>query len=225
MSAIDPVLLNIAAQIVRLGDVVWDIGANVGLFSFAAAAMAGPRGKVFSFEPDAWLVQLLRNSARDQTASIAPVTVIPVAVASDISLRTFLIARRSRAANALLGYGSKQADAVDEQQTVPAYSVDWLLERLPAPNVLKIDVEGAEVEVLAQQKELFTAARPLIFCEVSAENSPEITRILKAADYRLYDARLTGYRATDTATWNTLAVPADKLSIYSALDRDSQHCR
>ena len=66
MNDVDPVLMNLVKEFVRPGSVVWDIGANVGLFTFAAASLAGPGGQVMAMEPDAWLVQLLRRSAKLQ---------------------------------------------------------------------------------------------------------------------------------------------------------------
>lgn len=36
---------------IRPGDVVWDVGANVGLYSRAFSDIAGPSGKVFAYEP------------------------------------------------------------------------------------------------------------------------------------------------------------------------------
>ena len=45
LDRVDPMLLRCAGELVSEGDVVWDAGANVGLFSFAAAARAGPSGR------------------------------------------------------------------------------------------------------------------------------------------------------------------------------------
>src|SRR5437870_1265436 len=56
MSNVDPALLQLVSEFVAADHVVWDVGANVGLFSFAAAFQAGPRGLVVSVEPDVWLV-------------------------------------------------------------------------------------------------------------------------------------------------------------------------
>ena len=58
----DPWLLNMARQFIRPNDRVWDVGANVGLFAFAASYTAG---QVLAVEPDAVLVNLLRRTARN----------------------------------------------------------------------------------------------------------------------------------------------------------------
>src|SRR5579859_3877308 len=70
MAQVDPPLLRLAAEVVRRGDTVWDIGANMGLFSFAAAVLAGPEGRVLAVEPDTDLVGLLRRSATAVTGGI-----------------------------------------------------------------------------------------------------------------------------------------------------------
>lgn len=66
-----PDLLRLVSDYVRPGSVVWDIGANLGLFTFAAAATAGLGGSVLAVEPDPWLVNLLtvldRSGGTDPT--------------------------------------------------------------------------------------------------------------------------------------------------------------
>jgi FkbM family methyltransferase len=133
MSQIDPSLLRNVNELVRPSDVVWDIGANVGLFTFSAAVRAQASGHVVAFEPDLWLVSLLRRSQTLQPASSAPMTIVPVAVASHVALRKFQIAARSRAMNSLSGYGLSQTGGTLEEQTVPAFDLDWLLASLPPP--------------------------------------------------------------------------------------------
>ena len=208
MDRIDPSLCALAAEFAKPGNVVWDVGANVGLFTFSAAHHAGPEGRVIAFEPDSWLVQLLRRSVSVQPSSSSPVDVVPVAVAHECDLRTFNLSSRSRATNALSGYGSTDAGGIRETQTVPVVSLDWCAKRRPLPDVIKIDVEGAELEVLTGARDLLQIRRPVILCEVSRRNSPEVTALLKDRGYRLYNADLAPQSRTELAEapWSTLAV-------------------
>lgn len=211
MSRIDPPLLRSAVELVRPNDVVWDIGANIGLFAFAAAGCAGQKGRVFAFEPDTFLVGCLRKSAVLQPVTSAPVTVISAAIASKISLRAFTIASRSRASNAMRGYGQTQMGVPSESQTVVAVNLDWLASQLPPPNVVKCDVEGAEVEVFTGQTKILSEIRPIIICEVATKTAAQMTRTLVASGYALYDGEkpLTVEGRTDRASWNTIAIPEE----------------
>ena len=78
-----------AFKLVKSDDVIWNIGANIGL---AAAVRSGKRGKAISFEHDVWLVELVRPTSAAQPAKNAPIGVVPVAVAPEVSLRGFSIA-------------------------------------------------------------------------------------------------------------------------------------
>jgi FkbM family methyltransferase len=213
-SRMDPPLLLAADKLVKTGDVIWDIGANIGLFSLAAAVRAGDRGEVIAFEPDTWLVQLLRRTSAAQPPRYASIKVVPAAVASEISLRQFSIAARSRASNALAEYGSSQMGGVQEQQLVATFNLDWLVTKLPRPNIVKIDVEGAELEVLRDQSYMLNEVRPVILCEVGSQCADQITRILTLASYRLLDGEraLKEENVITRATWSTVAIPEEKMN-------------
>lgn len=212
MSKVDPTLFRCVREIVRPGDVVWDIGANIGLFAFAAASISGSTGSVVAFEPDVWLVQLLRRSQTLQPPSSARIMVVPIAVASQVALRQFEIAVRSRASNALAGYGHSQTGGVAEVQMVPAFNLDWLLSGLPEPAVIKCDVEDAELEVFRDQVKIFSEIRPIVLCEVGEQSSAEITHLLLEHDYALFDGEISLIGASEIprATWNTVAVPRER---------------
>jgi FkbM family methyltransferase len=212
MARVDPALLRLAAEVVRPGDTVWDIGANLGLFSFAAAAMAGPRGHVLAVEPDTDLAGLLRRSAgRDaaRSARHAPVEVLPVAVAGDLSVGRFHIARRNRATSHLTGFGTPMTGGVRSTRLVPTLTLDWLAAHFPAPAVVKIDVEGAELAVLSGSAQLL-ATSPVVICEVSAQNSEAVSGLLARYGYTLYDGdREPAHRVpVHDAPFSTLALPS-----------------
>jgi FkbM family methyltransferase len=209
---VDPELFEWAAEFISAGDVVWDIGANVGLFAFAAAGRAGTRGRVVAVEADIWLANLLRRSAGQPSKTRAPVDVLPVAVSGAVDIATFNIAERGRAANYLAeARGSSQAGGVRETQQVISVTLDWLLERFPKPNVVKIDVEGAELQVLSQATKLLATARPVILCEVRDHNAKPVTDLLHSHGYRLYDLAAYERIPVKLATFNTLALPPKKV--------------
>jgi FkbM family methyltransferase len=203
---IDPVLTDFARAYIRPGHVVWDVGANVGLFTFAAAGLAGPAGRVVAIEADTWLVGNLRRAA-ERNAGRANVHVIPVAASDGVGVAQFHIARSNRATNYLAAAGgSSGTGGVRQVQDVPTLPLDALLEHYPAPDVLKIDVEGAEALVLAGASKVLSG-RPVVLAEVYSEHSEAIARMLTPLGYRFLDAA-TG-AATDLPSYNTIAVPVE----------------
>jgi FkbM family methyltransferase len=206
----DPILFQMARELVRPGDVIWDIGANVGLFTFAAANQAGRSGKVVAVEADMWLVTLLRrSSALSECTGNAPVTVLPAAISDSVGLSKFHIAKRARSSNHLENAGSTQSGGTRRTEHVLTISLDWLLERVPPPQAVKIDVEGAEHRVLAGATELLSKVRPRIWCEVDPSNAGEVTKILHAYDYEIFYANedASRRRPLPRAPWETLACP------------------
>lgn len=209
----DPFLLEMCATLIKRGDIVWDIGANVGLFSFSAAALSGPEGKVIAIEPDLFLSHLLQKSAKlikdDYSALAAKVDILPVAIADKVSLMEFNIAERGRATNFLVKATFASAREVRNTQSVVAVTLDWLLDFSPAPTIVKIDVECAEDMVLQGASKLLREIRPRILCEVTGGLRDVVGEIFLRNNYALYDAE-TDPGATKKllcAAFNTLAIP------------------
>jgi FkbM family methyltransferase len=185
MSDVDPPLLRLVADVVQPGDTVWDIGANVGLFSFAAAAAAGIAGRVLAVEPDTALAGLLRRSAALNQGAAA-VEVLPAAVSAEISVARFNVARRNKATSHLDGYGTTMAGGTRSTVLVPTVTLDWLAAHFPVPDVVKIDVEEAELDVLASGATVLGRI-PTVICEVAARNAAAVSDLLTAHGYLLYD--------------------------------------
>jgi FkbM family methyltransferase len=207
----DPVLFRLARELVQPGASVWDVGANVGLFAAAAAYCAGVSGAVLAIEADDWLAALLRRSAAERIPGQARLEVLSAAAASRCGSADFCLARRGRAANHLAAVpGSSQAGGIRAVQRVATVTLDSLLDRFRPPHLIKIDVEGAELECLLGAGELLRRLRPTLICEVSRTNADDVGRLLRDSGYVLYDAEQSPplRRPLASPPWNTLAIPA-----------------
>lgn len=208
----DVELLRLAREFVRPGFTVWDVGANQGIFTFAAAWLAGQAGAVVAIEPDVWLATLLSKScALNAHAARAPVTIVPLAASGVVGLSRLNIAKRARASNYLEGFGNNQTGGVRQSLPILTVTLDWLAEYLPAPQVIKIDVEGAELSVLRGAMKLLLAHRPALICETNAQNSVEAAGLLRALGFAIYDgeAKPDERLSLSACPWSTLALPAE----------------
>lgn len=129
---------------IRQGDVVWDVGANVGLYSRKFSDIAGPSGEVFAYEPSPANLQRL-NAA---VASLLNVTVIPVALGEHEGVVVL------EQGNDSLGATSRIVEKPDRESVrqveIQLSSGDHLISSgaVTMPNVIKIDTEGFELDVL-----------------------------------------------------------------------------
>jgi FkbM family methyltransferase len=164
----------VIAEKVRPGDVFYDLGANIGLFSLLAARAAGPTGKVFGFEPDVQIAKRLRgNAVRNGLSNI---TVVEVGVWSVSGILNFVTADSSSPDR---GVGRIQPDGSSATGT-PArcVSLDDFVRDTLAPQAIKCDVEGAELEVFRGAKNLLQTHRPWILCELHSRANDEAWREL-----------------------------------------------
>jgi FkbM family methyltransferase len=164
------------------GACIYDVGANVGFFSAFAARLAGPGGHVVAFEPVAAVAAIAHETA--QRSDLADrIDVRAQAVGADEgSVRMHVVARG--------GVWSHVADRHPHPETVATIDVpQTTLDAVVAagerpPDVIKLDVEGAEVAVLRGAAHVLAAHRPAIVCELHGTNA-EVADLLEDAGYAL----------------------------------------
>lgn len=209
----EPTLLSYIRRFIRPGMVVWDIGANMGAFTFPAAHATGG-GKMVAIEPDPFNQLLLH---RTQAANPdLDVTIIPAALSNKVGLADLQIAARGRAANSLRGadHGS-QMGGVRATYPVVTLTLDWLAEHQPAPDLIKCDAEGAEAWILQGGATLLCKRRPLLIMEVPSQNSDACTELLHERNYMLFSAE----RRIDPSeelrrighAWEIVAIPSERV--------------
>jgi FkbM family methyltransferase len=190
----EDVALGGLRRLIRPDDVVYDVGANLGLFTrFFVQAFGASR--VVAFEP-------MRGNLPDLHANIAlggiadRVRVFPVALAdheADELLQTDDVASGSAVLDSVT-----HGDACETRrnyrlpprtETVRVVPLDALVDRegLPPPNVMKIDVEGAEGMVLRGAARTIERHRPRLFVELhGVSTAREVLPMLDAWGYAVF---------------------------------------
>lgn len=172
----DQDLIELCTKFVSASSVVWDIGANCGVFCFSAAKAK----KIVAVEADPFLAFLLQQSV---VLNGLPVNIVPAAVWDQTGLAEFAIAKRGRASNYLVAAGGQtQTGGVRGQLIVPTITLDLLLDQFGPPTIVKIDVEGAEIQVLRGASRL-SKHKPIIYIEINDHTLVESHAILQAAGY------------------------------------------
>ena len=157
---------------VREGDIVYDIGADIGYVSLGMAKQVGPCGKVIAFEPvPENIARLLKNI---QINGLRNVRVLEYAVSDNRSRSTIRI---------------------PENFSTASLSIDELVEsgHIETPTFVKIDVEGAEGQVLAGMRKMLVGAQPILFLECSDAGREKTWDLLRQLGYKCHSA-ITGRR-------------------------------
>jgi FkbM family methyltransferase len=203
-------LFDIASRFVTTGCRVWDVGGNVGVFTFAAAHRAGAGGHVVVIEADPFLANLLQKTAALPANGDLNVDVLCAAAADREGVARFLVAARGRASSSLEQAGHRsQAGGTRYAQYVATVTLDGLLQHFPGPDLLKIDVEGAEAIVLAGAEQILARQRPVVYVEVGDEQAGAVTALLHRHGYALFDGDGRPDVEIDRCTFNTLAIPRE----------------
>jgi FkbM family methyltransferase len=142
------------------GDVFWDIGANVGWFSLAAARKLGRFGLVHAFEPHPELAIRIRKSAR--LNRIKNIFIHSVALGASNGPGTLVL--RDGAKN--LGSWTLGTEVTDEPRVQVSIRRIDDLKFWRAPTIVKIDVEGAEPLVVRGAERVLSRTKPIVVCEI-----------------------------------------------------------
>jgi FkbM family methyltransferase len=181
----------------RPGDVALDCGANLGLFTTMMAERVTSIGAVHAFEPSPGARTDLERVLR--LNQLTWVIVNPCAVADECGEATFCDVTETdvrREASHLQASDRAvfTASLAHHEVRVPVTTLDhYVAERDIRPRLIKIDVEGAEFEVLEGGRSCIRDCRPLLVIEIHADASgkfdhPRLRRYLDEYDYR-YDCQ------------------------------------
>jgi FkbM family methyltransferase len=147
----------------RPGATFFDIGANVGFVTILASRLVGPAGRVIAFEPVPENAAAIRENLRLNGIDWAEVHEAAVgASAGHAKLIVSDVSAFSRLATVNVPTGARG------QIDVKVTSVDEFLAEgaAPPPDLVKVDVEGAELEVIDGMRQTLARHQPAVLCEV-----------------------------------------------------------
>jgi FkbM family methyltransferase len=164
------------------GGVLYDVGAHIGIVSLYAAKLVGPTGTVFAFEADPENAKRIEaNVRRNNLDSIS--TECRAAWHSNGHVRFQRASEHSSRNQG--GVWTVCPGTDDDAIEVEAITLDTFAERHRLPTVIKVDVEGAEAEVLRGSEKIFAQAKPILICEVhGSKPADDVIRWLSDHGYQ-----------------------------------------
>jgi FkbM family methyltransferase len=179
---------ELLSSLVRPGDTVLDIGANLGGYAVRLSALVGEQGLVHCFEPVPRTCRLLRfNIAR-----LAPhrnVIIHEAAVSDAAGRATLHLPMEGQLANYYTPSLRRRPGARPiEVRTV---ALDDLFRNAPSRIAfMKIDAEGAEALVLRGALEIMRLHRPAVLCEVAGSNEGAVSTLMGSLNYTAFRYRM-----------------------------------
>ncbi|MDP2885470.1 MAG: FkbM family methyltransferase [Ignavibacteria bacterium] len=149
------------------GQVFFDIGANVGYYTILGSRIVGSQGKVFAFEPVIRnLAYLYRHTVLNKASNVTIIS----AACSDTSSLTIFSAGPNFATGHITNNIRLETGASEPAFPVPTVTVDAIVQLLGvSPDVIKIDVEGAEFSVLRGAQATLRKAKSKIFLSTHSD--------------------------------------------------------
>jgi FkbM family methyltransferase len=182
----EPEVQEALAALIEPGQTVYDVGANIGFFTMLCSRLVGPEGRVYAFEPIPENLATLRHNV--VLNGLSNVTIVEQALSSSTGTAEMFVSPWSAFHSLNVEGASKQANHGPEagQIEVRTVTLDEFVERegVRAPDLLKIDVEGAELIVLEGGRETLRSVQPLLLCELH-DTHAAYEQLVREIGYRL----------------------------------------
>ncbi|WP_176451317.1 FkbM family methyltransferase [Halorubrum sp. Ea8] len=163
--------IDVIADILRevsSEDTVWDIGANQGTYSLFLGKL---NVDVHAFEPGSSARKILKQNI--ELNNIRSITIHPFALGAENKSGILKQAHRS-GVRQVVDYGDGESIEIKRGEDIS----------IPDPDILKIDVEGAEVDVLHGLETLIDSSR-VCYVEIHGNNRSAVTKILERNDFQI----------------------------------------
>lgn len=197
-------------KLIKEGDVVLDIGANLGYFS-KLFARKNTKGTLYSIEP----IPMFFNRLKIILSSYSHVKLIHAALgASHGNLHMIMPVQQGVMRTGLPHVISEEEAKLNpDHLTVPVQSAREFLANLPHLDYIKCDIEGYEWTVFSTLEVELERLRPLVQIEISERYLSEFCEFFQGLNYvqcGLYDGKLIEEHGTQRVTSDFLFIPLEK---------------
>ena len=203
--------IRFVRRVLKAGDSAIDVGGHIGFFTMQMAALVGPEGRVYAFEPfDANADLLERSIGENGFGDRILFQRAAAGAVSGTATLTFPVETLNSGGAYLLRNGSAPL-AGNQTKNVPLVALDALELRRPV-RFIKMDVEGAEPQVIGGAARLLKDDRPVILSELHPTQLERASGV--TADEFLAQMTALGYRAhsierpAETGTYREMLGPA-----------------
>jgi FkbM family methyltransferase len=187
------------ASIVRSGDWVIDVGANVGFYTKRMAELVGRQGRVLAFEPVPETFVVLANNL--ESSGCTNVSLFNAAVSEETGIAGMSIPRHQDTGLQNF-YQAHLSEAIDCELQILVMSVDSM--QIPHTiRLVKIDAEGHEFSVLKGMRKILTRDRPILIVETP---NADVSTLLKSLGYaaQIYPGSPNTVFFRDDVEWDAL---------------------
>lgn len=201
----EPGTVNWIKKDIKEGEVFYDIGANIGVYSLIAAKIVKEKGQVYSFEPHAFnFASLLKNISLNNLQSI----ISPMSISLNDETRfdkfyykTLIIgSSNSQLSSNINSIGNDFKPEIT--QLMPAYNIDYLIDNniIKRPDHIKIDVDGIEINIIHGMKKLLKSNFvKSIQVEINLPIKNQVVNFMEECGYKVKEKHFTsgGQRRID----------------------------
>ena len=171
----------------KKGDIVVDIGANVGYYALLESKIVGNEGKIYAIEPVPDTIGLLKDNIR--LNNYRNIEIYQLAIGDKIGTASMYVSKwRNRSQMKEVGIKS---EIISHEIKTPVLTLDDFLKDKPFPTAVRMDVEGYEYNIIRGMKNILENDLPLkLFIEfhfrwLGKEKCFELLSILKSAGFKI----------------------------------------
>ena len=188
---INKLVTRIVIELDNQKDSGWffDVGANVGLYTWEVRKVC-PTRKILAFEPDPENIKLLEKTLRG--ANLQNVEICKYALSNQLAEVSFFQDNLTSATGCVAGkdkpWIEQYLNGSANEIRVKTETLDSILRKDRTPSLIKIDVEGHEVEVLQGARNTIREAKPMMIIESFPPKQSTVLSLLHELGYRSMDA-------------------------------------